>query len=90
MHVQASKNYTEHFPDSPPNSSIKHYKVSNFIHGWKDSGRILDCYPNQWWPQFDFLNYSKKIMPHDKTTNSKEILEHCGRRFCNDKDKIIC
>jgi hypothetical protein len=20
-------------------------------------------------------------MPHDRTTNSKEILEHCGRRF---------
>ena len=27
------------------------------------------------------IGVSKKIMPHGRTTNSKEILEHCGRRF---------
>lgn len=39
-------------------------------------------------PQFDFLNYLKKIMPHGRTTNSKEIMEHCGRRFVTIKIKL--
>ena len=65
----------------PPSSSVKHYKFSNFMRGCNDRGRILDCYPNRWWLQFDFLNFSNKIKPHHRTNNSKEILEHCRRRF---------
>ena len=69
----------EHFY-APPSSFVKHYNVSNFMHGWKDSGRILD-YSRSMVAQFDFLNYSNKIMPHDRTTNLKEIMEHCVIRL---------